>query len=70
MRMWYRKKKYLKKKVTESSPNLAKDKLINPTHSVCLKKGKREETQAQIQCNQTVKREKKKKKISKAVREK
>lgn len=36
-RVWYR-KKYLKEKMTESSPNLTKDKLRNPTNSAWKRK--------------------------------
>lgn len=62
-------KKYLKRKMTESSPNLMKDQLINPTNSVNLKKDKLKETHPQIY-HKLLKTREKEKKILKAVREK
>lgn len=48
--------------MTESSPNLTKDKLTNPTNSVSLKKDKLKETRAQIYHNQTAENQRKRKK--------
>ena len=47
--------------MTESAPNLTKDKLINPVSSVSLKQKKLKEIHAQIYHKQTAKNQRKRK---------